>query len=75
MDYINELKALVPDYAKDVRINLDGVAWSFVAPGNEAAAVASQRPMRRGPVASSQSFGARAQPPRPKSTRRLQRPR
>ena len=25
MDYINEVKALIPDYAKDVRINLDGV--------------------------------------------------
>ena len=40
MDYINELKALVPDYAKDVRINLDGVLGRSSLPGNEAAAVA-----------------------------------
>ncbi|MGH6610380.1 MAG: carboxymuconolactone decarboxylase family protein [Burkholderiaceae bacterium] len=40
MDYINELKALVPDYAKDVRINLDGVLGRSSLPANEAAAVA-----------------------------------
>ena len=40
MDYINEIKALVPDYAKDVRINLDGVLGRSSLPPNEAAAVA-----------------------------------
>ena len=40
MDYINELKALIPDYAKDVRINLDGVLGRSSLPANEAAAVA-----------------------------------
>jgi alkyl hydroperoxide reductase subunit D len=40
MDYINEIKALIPDYAKDVRINLDGVLGRSSLPVNEAAAVA-----------------------------------
>ncbi len=40
MDYINEIKALVPDFAKDVRINLDGVLGRSSLPVNEAAAVA-----------------------------------
>ncbi len=40
MDYINEMKALVPDYAKDVRINLDGVLGRSSLPANEATAVA-----------------------------------
>ena len=40
MDYINEVKALIPDYAKDVRINLDGVLGRSSLPANEAAAVA-----------------------------------
>jgi alkyl hydroperoxide reductase subunit D len=40
MDYINEIKALVPDYAKDVRINLDGTLARSALPANEAAAVA-----------------------------------
>jgi alkyl hydroperoxide reductase subunit D len=40
MDYINEIKALVPDYAKDVRINLDGTLARSSLPANEAAAVA-----------------------------------
>ena len=40
MDHINEIKALVPDYAKDVRINLDGVLGRSSLPANEAAAVA-----------------------------------
>lgn len=40
MDYIGEIKALVPDYAKDVRINLDGVLGRSSLPANEAAAVA-----------------------------------
>ena len=40
MDYINEIKALIPDYAKDVRINLDGVLGRSSLPANEAAAVA-----------------------------------
>ena len=40
MDYINELKSLIPDYAKDVRINLDGVLGRSSLPANEVAAVA-----------------------------------
>jgi alkyl hydroperoxide reductase subunit D len=40
MDYINDIKALIPDYAKDVRINLDGVLGRSSLPANEAAAVA-----------------------------------
>lgn len=40
MDHINEIKALVPDYAKDVRINVDGVLGRSSLPANEAAAVA-----------------------------------
>jgi lipoyl-dependent peroxiredoxin subunit D len=40
MDYITEIKALVPDYAKDVRINMDGVLGRSSLPANEAAAVA-----------------------------------
>lgn len=40
MDYIAEVKALVPDYAKDVRINVDGVLGRSSLPANEAAAVA-----------------------------------
>ncbi|HZA96426.1 MAG TPA: carboxymuconolactone decarboxylase family protein [Burkholderiaceae bacterium] len=40
MDYINEIKALIPNYAKDVRINLDGVLGRSSLPANEAAAVA-----------------------------------
>ena len=40
MDYINEVKALIPDYAKDVRLNLDGVLGRSSLPVNEAAAVA-----------------------------------
>lgn len=40
MDYIGKIKALVPDYAKDVRINLDGVLGRSSLPANESAAVA-----------------------------------
>ena len=40
MDYVNEIKALIPDYAKDVRINMDGALGRSSLPANEAAAVA-----------------------------------
>jgi lipoyl-dependent peroxiredoxin subunit D len=40
MSYVNEIKALVPDYAKDVRINLDGTLTRSTLPLNEVAAVA-----------------------------------
>lgn len=40
MEYVNEIKALVPDFAKDVRINLDGTLGRSSLPANEAAAVA-----------------------------------
>ena len=39
MELLNELKALVPDYAKDVRLNLDAtVARSSLAPADAVAA-------------------------------------
>ena len=40
MDYINEIKALVPDYAKDVRLNLDSTIARSTLPANEAVGVA-----------------------------------
>lgn len=40
MSYIDEIKSLVPDYAKDVRINLDGTLGRSTLPANEVAAVA-----------------------------------
>lgn len=40
MEFINEIKALVPDYAKDVRLNLDGTIARSTLPANEAAGVA-----------------------------------
>lgn len=36
MEAINAIKALVPDYAKDVRINLDGTIGRSTLPSNEA---------------------------------------
>jgi alkyl hydroperoxide reductase subunit D len=40
MDFINEIKALIPDYAKDVRLNLDGTLARSTLPPNEAVGVA-----------------------------------
>lgn len=40
MEFINEIKALVPDYAKDVRLNLDGAIARSTLPPNEAVGVA-----------------------------------
>jgi alkyl hydroperoxide reductase subunit D len=40
MEFIDEIKALVPDYAKDVRLNLDGTIARSSLPANEAAGVA-----------------------------------
>jgi alkyl hydroperoxide reductase subunit D len=40
MDFINEIKALVPDYAKDARLNLDGTIGRSTLPATEAAGVA-----------------------------------
>jgi alkyl hydroperoxide reductase subunit D len=40
MEVINEIKALVPDTAKDVRINLDGALGRSALPANEAVGVA-----------------------------------
>ncbi len=40
MEFVNEIKALVPDYAKDVRLNLDGTISRSTLPANEAAGVA-----------------------------------
>ena len=40
MNTINDIKALLPDYAKDVRINLDGALLRSALPANEAAGAA-----------------------------------
>jgi alkyl hydroperoxide reductase subunit D len=40
MDFLNEIKALVPDYAKDVRLNLDGTIARSSLPASEAVGVA-----------------------------------
>jgi len=40
MEFINEIRALVPDYAKDVRLNLDGTIARSTLPPNEAVGVA-----------------------------------
>ncbi len=40
MEFINEIKALVPDYAKDVRLNLDNTIARSALPANEAVGVA-----------------------------------
>lgn len=40
MEFINEIKALVPDYAKDVRLNLDGTIARSSLPAAEAVGVA-----------------------------------
>jgi lipoyl-dependent peroxiredoxin subunit D len=40
MELINEIKALVPDYAKDVRLNLDATIARPALPANEAVGVA-----------------------------------
>lgn len=40
MEFINEIKSLVPDYAKDVRLNLDGTIARSSLPANEAIGVA-----------------------------------
>ena len=40
MDFINEIKSLIPDYAKDVWLNLEGTIARSTLPGNEALGVA-----------------------------------
>lgn len=40
MEFISEIKSLVPDYAKDVRLNLDGTIARSSLPANEAVGVA-----------------------------------
>lgn len=40
MEFINEIKSLVPDYAKDVRLNLDSTIARSSLPANEAVGVA-----------------------------------
>lgn len=40
MEFINDIKALVPDYAKDARLNLDAVIARSSLPANEAVGVA-----------------------------------
>lgn len=40
MEFINDIKAAIPDYAKDVRLNLDGTIARSSLEGNDAAGVA-----------------------------------
>lgn len=40
MEFISEIKSLVPDYAKDVRLNLDGTIARSSLPAGEAVGVA-----------------------------------
>jgi alkyl hydroperoxide reductase subunit D len=40
MEFINEIKNAIPDYAKDVRLNLDGTVARSSLDGNDAAGVA-----------------------------------
>lgn len=40
MEFVNEIKSFVPDYAKDARLNLDATIARSTLPANEAAGVA-----------------------------------
>lgn len=40
MDFINSIKELIPDYAKDIRLNLDGTIARSSLQGNDAVGVA-----------------------------------
>ncbi len=40
MEFLNSIKNLVPDYAKDIRLNLDGTVARSSLEGNDAVAVA-----------------------------------
>ena len=40
MDFVNSIKELIPDYAKDIRLNLDGTIARSSLEGNDAVGVA-----------------------------------
>jgi lipoyl-dependent peroxiredoxin subunit D len=40
MDFVNSIKKLIPDYAKDIRLNLDGTIVRSSLEGNDAVGVA-----------------------------------
>jgi lipoyl-dependent peroxiredoxin subunit D len=40
MDFVNSIKELIPDYAKDIRLNLDGTIVRSSLEGNDAVGVA-----------------------------------
>jgi lipoyl-dependent peroxiredoxin subunit D len=40
MDFINAIKEIIPDYAKDIRLNLDGTIARSSLEGNDAVGVA-----------------------------------
>ena len=40
MEFLSAIKALVPDYAKDIRLNLDGTIARSSLEGNDAVGVA-----------------------------------
>jgi alkyl hydroperoxide reductase subunit D len=40
MDFLNSIKELIPDYAKDIRLNLDGTIARSSLPGTDAVGVA-----------------------------------
>lgn len=40
MDFLNSIKELIPDYAKDIRLNIDGTIARSSLTGNDAVAVA-----------------------------------
>ncbi len=40
MEFLNSIKDLIPDYAKDIRLNLDGTIARSSLQGNDAAGVA-----------------------------------
>jgi alkyl hydroperoxide reductase subunit D len=40
MEFLSSIKALVPDYAKDIRLNLDGTIARSSLEGNDAVGVA-----------------------------------
>ena len=40
MEFLNSIKDLIPDYAKDIRLNFDGAIARSSLQGNDAAGVA-----------------------------------
>ena len=40
MDFLNSIKEMIPDYAKDIRLNIDGTIARSTLEGNDALGVA-----------------------------------